>query len=80
MKCGVYSIRDRKSGIYGSPFYAVNDDCAVRDFDRIATSEANAFIADDLELYKVGIFDNDTGNMECLDSLEYMKGGVKPIE
>lgn len=68
----VYSIRDRKSGLYGTPFFSVNDECATRDFKRICNSEVNEFIAEDLELFYLGEFNNETGVVEGEDNAMFL--------
>lgn len=57
----LYVIRDRKSAIYGTPFVAPNDSCAEREFNAFCKQPANTYIAEDCELYRVGVIDNETG-------------------
>lgn len=57
----LYVIRDRKSAIYGTPFVAPNDSCAEREFVAFCSQPSNTYIAEDLELYRVGTVDNETG-------------------
>lgn len=59
----MYSIYDRCAGVYGQPVFCHNDMVAKRDFTRFCQSEQAAFMSADLQLYKVGSFDSDTGEV-----------------
>lgn len=63
MKTNLYCIRDRKSGIFGSPFMHYNDECAVRDFNIVTHSERNRYEGLDFELFKIGEFESTTGEI-----------------
>lgn len=63
MRMTMYSIRDRKAGIYGAPFMAQNDEVAKRDFVGFCSHPQNAYLANDMELYKMGEFESDTGEV-----------------
>lgn len=75
MKSKIYTMRDRKSGIYGNPFLSHNDDTAKRDFDAFCGLEQNKYISGDMELYALGSFDSETGIIEDY-APEFIKGGV----
>ena len=68
MKTCLYSIYDRKSGNYGTPFSSYNDDTAQRDFLGFCGEVANKYLADDLELYKVGQFESSSGEVFSVDN------------
>lgn len=70
----IYTMRDRKSGIYGNPFISYNDKCAVRDFDAFCNLPHNKYLAEDMELYKLGTFDSTTGEIVAYKP-EFIKGG-----
>lgn len=61
MITNLYTIYDRKSGMYGTPFASPNDGCAKRDFHAFCSHTANEYIREDLELYKLGAFDSASG-------------------
>lgn len=63
MIINAYSIYDRKSGIYGNPFFSQNDETAKRDFTAFCAMPQNSYIAPDLELYAVCSFDSSTGEV-----------------
>ena len=61
MTVGVYSYFDRKAHCYGSPFTAINNDVAVRQFAGLIQDAGVRLAIFDTELYKVGEFDGDNG-------------------
>lgn len=61
MNFGIYSIYDRVSGCYGEPYYSVNEGVAVRRFKYICDNAD--MVAPDCSLYKLGDFDNVTGDI-----------------
>lgn len=62
----VYVMRDRKAGFYGTPFFSQNDATATRDFFGFCRMPQNEYLADDLELYYVGEFDSESGEITSL--------------
>lgn len=70
MIVNAYTIYDRKSGIFGNPFFSQNHDTAIRDFTAFCNLPQNNYIAPDLELYAVGTFDSDCG---FLSNVNYSK-------
>lgn len=61
MTVGLYSYFDRKAHVYGSPFTAVNNDVAVRQFAGLIQDAGARLAIFDTELYHVGEFDGDKG-------------------
>ena len=57
----LYSIRDVKANSYSEPFSAPNDEVAVRKYAYLMSK--SEMIADDTELYVVGQFDFEHGEM-----------------
>lgn len=56
------SMYDEKTHQYLAPQCESNGDTAVRNFRyAVSTSDNMRFIVDDLRLYKIGVFDTDTG-------------------
>ncbi|QXP45050.1 nonstructural protein [Microvirus mar16] len=70
----IYTIYDRKSGIYGNPFFSQNDACAERDFKAFCAMPQNSYLAEDLELYDLGKFDSDTGEIVGWTKPEFLTG------
>lgn len=73
----LYTIRDRKSGIYGTPFGSYNHDTAIRDFRGFCQQASNVYLADDLELYYLGTFDSDSGALTGVDKPEFLLNSVR---
>lgn len=67
MIINAYSIYDRKSGIYGNPFFSQNDETAKRDFNAFCSMPQNTYLASDLELYAVCSFESETGEVNTND-------------
>jgi hypothetical protein len=58
-----YTVFDKKVKTYGTPFFASADAIALRSFHRFAidpSSDASVFPSD-FDLYRIGVFDEDTG-------------------
>lgn len=63
MVFGVYSIKDKLQGFINVLLY-VNDDVAKRDFAySINNTPQMAYQASDIDLYKIGTFDNKKGDI-----------------
>jgi hypothetical protein len=63
MDYGIFCVGDRKSGLYGMPFFQVNEECAKREF--IERFKDYPFKGD-LSLYYIGGYSTETGKL--LDS------------
>lgn len=73
----LYCVRDRKSGLYATPFTAINHECAKRDFRLYGKSNANNMaIFPDLELFYIGDYDANTGLLSGVVP-EFLEGGVE---
>lgn len=66
-----YTIYDAVAGTYGDLMYCLSDDVAKREFINIIRKmHVNK---DDFILYKVGTFDDETGNFE--DDFDHIVSG-----
>lgn len=68
MEINLYAIKDCKMGKFNNPFTAENNDVAKR---MLATTMLNKSIengiyqfAEDYQLFKIGAYDNDTGELK----------------
>lgn len=67
----IFSIRDKVSGLYSKPLPFENEACAKRYFNNlIACNKAK----DDYELYYIGEFSFETGDVKSSDKLLVLKG------
>ncbi len=76
MKLGVYSIRDNLTGFL-TPVVEQNDNSARRNFEHaIAQPQSlmNSHVSD-YDLYKIGLFDTDTGLIENISPIELVVSG-----
>ena len=80
MKFGVYSMRDSVSGLYNNPTFEQADEIAVRSF-RFAVNKNDflTFNAHDVDLFKVGEFDNKTGEFVPIVPIK-LADGVSMLE
>lgn len=63
---GIYAIYDVAMKNYAQPFFQANDDVAKRSFKLVINNpaaDALYSIRDDLELWRVGYFDDRTGEI-----------------
>lgn len=73
----LYSIYDKKAGMYSNPQVEINQDCALRRFHFILQQSASQGIeATDCELYKIGSFDSVKGTIEAFEKPLFVCGGV----
>lgn len=63
MKIYAYSVFDKIAGTYATPFFAVNDEVAKRNF-RIILKKLDDLIIRYLDLILVGTFDYDTAKFD----------------
>ncbi len=65
VKLNVYSIFDNASGLYSRPFFTQADGEAVRHFSDIACDDKHpvGMHPADYTLFRLGIFDDVTGNL-----------------
>lgn len=75
MQYGMYSIKDVVVGNFGQIQLFNNDHAAKRWFLNLCKTTD---VAGDLELFKVGVFDVETG--EILPALEFLIGGTKKVD
>ena len=60
---GLYCVRDVKAGNYWPPIAHVNDEVAKREFAMLAKTPDIAYLVNDLQLYKVGEFNDATAEV-----------------
>lgn len=66
MKIGMYAFKDTKIG-YMNPWTSHNDETAIRTFRSAVMDENENAIKNhlkDIELYKLGTYNDDTGELE----------------
>ena len=75
MLFGVYSMRDNVSGLYNNPTFENDDNCAKRSFRyAVNNNDFLAFNYSDVDLFKIGEFDNESGKFYPCDPLKLMDG------
>lgn len=79
MTFGVYSVRDIKSGFQNLILQA-NDAIALRSFESSVLNADGVLLthAQDFALYKLGLFDSDTGCM-TVDNIPVLMADAAPI-
>lgn len=79
MNYGIYAIKDVKVG-FMQPFIQVNDAVAVREFRNIVNTHSSMVSANhtDMELYKLGTYNQDTGSIES--NVSFLIKGVDVYE
>lgn len=66
MKLNLYVIRDQRTS-YMTPSVDYNDASAVRNFEHAVLQKDSLFNshAEDYSLYRIGVFDNETGRISA---------------
>lgn len=84
MKYKVYAVRDVKANIFWQPQVDSNDETAKRGFAMmINSSEARSitgFAPGDFDLYRIGEFDSETGEIINLKANEFLCNGRAMLE
>lgn len=77
MKWNVYALKDTKIG-YTEPIIRVNDAIMKREFAFLINDANSRFhaIYQDIELYKLGTYDDVTGKMDCCEP-KFISNGVE---
>jgi len=79
MFLNAYSIYDVKAGIFSQPYFSVNNAAAVRAFAQVANDPGNqiAVNPEDYVLYKVGTFNDQTGDLNQEHTIERLANGFE---
>jgi hypothetical protein len=75
----MYTLYDSKAEFYSAPFFAPNEQVAIRDFHKLifVTGAIAPAYASDFTLYEVGSFNSDSGMFESLSDIRLViKGSV----
>lgn len=69
MKLMVYSIMDDGAGVFSVPFFALNDNMAIRMFGDVVGDSSTGISrhASQFHLYRVGCFDDNAGEFSNVD-------------
>lgn len=75
MNFPIYAIKDVKAGSFMNLWTESNDNTAERNFDTIRKDTSTIFgtYPTDFELWGIGVYDNNTG--EITPEVRYIKGG-----
>lgn len=73
----IYSIRDIKTG-YLQPTIDMNDDSAIRNFEHAVNNTESLFFthSSDYSLYKLGMFDTETGEIVVIDKEQLVEASA----
>lgn len=79
MKCNVYSIRDVLTG-FMTPIVDQNDATALRNFTMAcsvvdASKSTMSFRPSDYSLYRIAVFDTESGSVEPLIPIQLVANG-----
>lgn len=83
MQMRMYSIRDSKAEIFNMPFYKHTHGEAERDFQRLVNSDDQSNIKsfpEDYDLYYIGLYDDQTGKIEPLDTPQHIVKAVQLVK
>lgn len=76
MLTNIYSIHDSKGSIFNTPFFAINDSMATRNFLMLKNDSKSTVsqFPDDFALYKIGSYDDSTGLITPVNVPERLGG------
>lgn len=75
MKLGIYSMRDSVAGQYNTPTFEQSDFIAQRSFRyAINKNDFLGFNCKDVDLFKLGEFDTETGIITPIDPVKLVDG------
>ena len=71
-----YSIYDKKSKFYSTPFQQVNDAVAIRQFTNLLADQSlePSKNPEDYQLFTIGKFDDESGELTSMAPLEVVEG------
>lgn len=74
MVMNVYSVFDSVAGVFSRPYFLNNDNLAVRAFgDAVADKSTGLYVhVDDYKLYKIGVFDDISGQLVACDTPQFI--------
>jgi len=74
----LYSILDKKAGVYGKPFESTNDNTAARMLHSAANDPQIqiSMYPEDFDLFHLGAYDADTGRLITLDVPKFICGAA----
>ena len=74
MQLKAFSIRDAKAGVFNTPFFQKSIGEAERNFDKLCKDSSSmvAQYPDDFDLYLIGEYDDQSGNIKCLDTPQHL--------
>lgn len=74
MEKKIFSVKDSQTGIYNPPFYQHTHAEAERTVQGLLTDERSlpAQFPEHFDLYYLGIFDDNTGKIESLDTPQHV--------
>lgn len=78
MKYNLYAVKDTVTGEFGAPYLGKNDNEAIRGFAYGVNAPSNNLIhthPEDMQLFKMGEFDIQTG--EITSKVEFLKNGAE---
>ena len=79
MKMIVCSIKDRAADAFMRPFFVPRNEMAIRSFtdevDRQAVDNPMYAHPEDYDLYELGVFDEDTGDLQSNEHLKLLVRG-----
>lgn len=77
MKYPIYVYRDSKANSFSPPMVEYNEPCAVRTFERRVheTGTDIGFVPGDFDLYCIGEFDSDSGQIISQLPVHIVNGG-----
>lgn len=81
MQLKMFSIRDSKAEVFNPPFFKHTHGEAERDFSVLCKDEKSmpSKFPDDFDLYYVGIYDDQTGKIQSLDTPQHLVKAVQVI-
>ena len=74
MQLKAFSIRDAKAGVFNTPFFQKSIGEAERNFDKLVKDPTSmvAQYPDDFDLYYLGDYDDQSGNIKSLDTPQHL--------
>lgn len=78
MQMKVYSIRDSKGEVFNQPFFQKTHGEAERSFVTLVNDEKSMIskYPDDFDLYYLGVYDDQTGLIQSLDTPQHITKAV----
>lgn len=78
IKQPIIAVYDKKTGLFENPFVVRHNGEAIREWDHVRQDKNTKFgkNPEDFDLFQIGVYEPETGNLETLKPATHLASGV----